>query len=42
MKISQQTLADHMADGYGIEFGEGVPLPVGTTFGEFDENEVSG
>ena len=38
LKISQQTFAQQLADEYGIEFGESVPLSVCTRLAEFDKS----
>ena len=39
---SQQTFAEQLANEYGVEYGRGVPMPVGTKLGIFDKNEISG
>ena len=35
LKISQQTFAERLANGYGVEYDRSVPMPVGTKLGTF-------
>ena len=41
LKISQQTFAEQLADEYGIEYGRGVQISIGTKLADFDKNEAS-
>ena len=42
LKISQQTLAEQLADEHGIEYGRSDPLSIGTKLADFDKNKASG
>ena len=40
--ISQRTFAERLANEHGLEYGRSVPMPVGTTLGNFDEMKAPG
>ena len=42
LMVSQQTFAEQLANGYRVEYGRSVPMPVATRLAVFDQDEAPG